>query len=198
MWRLNLSQKIGGGYFLSLGITTIGIISGFVIGDYHEQQAVKLREYNQEEIRLLNDLENQLLQLKTYQYQFIYLVDKPKLLKQKKADFLQNETTIYQLWSELEKFVNKDFLINKENTRILSHFITQNKWVHTAYFQGINELLVQVNELNSKQKNKDTEKLLLNFNNSTVKIKMDNSVNELNVLINLAYKQNENAEIVPE
>ncbi|MBA3921490.1 MAG: hypothetical protein H0X31_07255 [Nostocaceae cyanobacterium] len=80
--RLSLGQKIGGGYFLCLGIAVTGIIIGFSVGEYRQRQARNLQENTQQEIRLLNHLENEILRTQRRQEQLIYSLNQPVLFKQ--------------------------------------------------------------------------------------------------------------------
>ena len=104
--RLNIAQKISYGYALTLSIAVVGIVGGFMIGDYYQRQAIEQRDRVQREIRLLHLLQTALLQARSSQQQFIPLVEQPELLKKEYLEFIDFAADVKQAWSALESFVN--------------------------------------------------------------------------------------------
>ena len=192
--RFSISKKIGSGHFLSLGIAATGIITGFVVGDYYQQQARKLRENTQEEIRLLNRLENQILQARVQQQQFISLIDKPDLFEQEHNKLLRNDALINQVWSELKLFAGSKRIPKGANANAIQNFFQAYEGLPSTYLQQVEELLRQSNQLYSQHQTEAAKQLLLNFNNNPIAVKIDSISNDLNALVESAYSENKNAE----
>ncbi len=192
--RFSISKKIGSGHFLSLGIAATGIITGFTVGDYYQQHARKLRENTQEEIRLLNRLENQILQARVQQQQFISLIDEPELFEQEHNKLLHNDALINQVWSELKIFAGSKRIPKGANATAIQNFFQAYEGLPPTYLQQVEELLRQSNQLYLQHQTEAAKQLLLNFNNNPIAVKIDSISNDLNALVESAYSENKNAE----
>ena len=192
--RFSISKKIGSGHFLSLGIAATGIIAGFTVGDYYQQHARKLREDTQEEIRLLNRLENQILQARIQQQQFISSIDRPELFNQEHNKLLQNDASIKQVWSELKFFSGGKRVAKGTNVNAIQNFFQAHEGELLTYLQQVEELLRQSNQLYSQHQIEASKQLVSNFNSNPTAVKVDSILNDLDALVESAYSENKNAE----
>lgn len=90
---LSVSQKIGLGYALALGIAMSGTMAGFGIGRYYLQQAEKQEEHARNEVELLQRLQSGVLQTRTHQQQLIPLVQYPEKFQDEYAHLLQHKAS---------------------------------------------------------------------------------------------------------
>ena len=192
--RLSLGQKIGCGYSLCLGIAVTGIIAGFSVGEYRQQQAKTLKQETQEEIRLLNNLETQVLRTQAEQQRFVYFLDAPVVFKQEQTHFLQNDAELSRIWVEVKAFTRRQRSTPSPSVVAIQRFVQLNDGVLEDYSAQVEALLRQINQLASQQQIELVQVQLLNFGQSSVALKIHHIADDLAVLIATAYQERQGAE----
>lgn len=197
--RLSIGAKISCGYALVLGVAVLGIAVGITIGDNYQQQAREHVKDALEEIYFVNRLETALLQARTDEQQLIFLFEKPELLQKESSHFMQYAAEINQLWSKLKstQALTKNFKVKRlpgEVEAVRQILQSYNNSLE-AYLRQTEELIKQIERSNLKPEEvEEAQKLLLNFNNSPLPLKIKDLSHELADYLKFAYAQYEQAE----
>ncbi len=199
--RLSVRKKIAFGYAIAIGVSVLGTVTGTFIGDYYEKKAAEAERHVDEEVELFNDLQSSILKARNHQQQFISLLEKPQDLQEKYTDFLQHAENVQESWDEIKSFVkqvNKKYPEHKDmkHNMAIYKFLKTYKGVPEAYFQEVDKLIKQINVLNLKspEKIQVAQKLLLDFTNSSVALKLDRISDDLHELVEIAEEGDEEAD----
>ena len=194
--RLSVGQKIGFGYAIAIGVGVLGTLTGTLIGDYYQHQAIKAERIVDEEVELFNELKSAILQARTHQQQFIPLLEKPKGLQKEYTHFLKHGSNVKESWDELESFSKEIFAQLPEHSETISKLLKTYEGVPKAYFQEVDKVIKKIDALNLKspEEIQAAQKLLLNFTNSSTALKFDEISDELSELVEVAEKGDEEAD----
>ncbi len=191
--RLSVAQKIGFGYAIAIGVGVLGTVTGTLIGDYYQQQAVKKERHINEEVELLHSLQSSVLQARTHQQQFITLLNKPEVLQEEYTHFLKHAENTKKTWTKMQSFVKQANLKYSEHKDMIHSMAMPNllktyKGVPQVYFERVDELIKQIDVPNSQsaEQIQAHQKLLLNFTNSPLALKFDGISDRLTDLIEVA------------
>ncbi|ACC85006.1 sensor histidine kinase [Nostoc punctiforme] len=194
--NLSIGQKISYGYALSLSIAIVGTVTGLIIGDFYQTPAQQEKGNAQYEISLLYRLQATVLQARTSQQQFIYLVNQPELLKKEYSNFSSYAIEIKKAWSDLESYINTKNYQQENHAEGIPSFLKTYSTIPNVYIQQVNTLVEKI--LSEDVKLKDiqaTQKLLSNFSTSRIALKYDMIDDDLTQVISASYQDNKNAEI---
>jgi signal transduction histidine kinase len=197
--RLSIGAKISCGYALVLGVAVLGMAVGITIGDNYQQQASEQVKDALEEIYFVNRLETALLQAQTDEQQLIFLFEKPELLQKESSHFMQYAAEINQLGS---KFKSTQGLTKNSTVKRLPGEVEAIRQILQSYNSSVEaylgqteELIKQIERSNLKPEEvEEAQKLLLNFNNSPLPLKIKDLSHELADYLKFAYTQYEQAE----
>lgn len=199
--HLNVSQKIGFGYAVAISIALCGTISGIFISNDYRVQARKREEYAHKQVEIVWKLQASILQSRTHQQQFIPLVNQSTELKDEYSHFLEHAATVRKSWSEIKSFVfytNKAYQEHSDMLYVnkISSLLKTYQGIPEAYFQEVNNILQQIDfsDLDSPEKITTTQKLLLNFTNSSLALKFDGISDDLNGLVEISDRDYQSAE----
>jgi two-component system, NtrC family, sensor kinase len=195
--RLKIHQKIGYGYGLAIGITTIGTVLGLTIGNHYQVQARNQLEYAHRKASLLSELKSAVLEARLHQQQFISLVDRPDAFASEYAHFRESVNRISQLSSELNLFFNQTrHGASDPEANALIQFLQTHDETTKIYFQQTQALVQKVDpsSLRSRQVN-GSQQLMLSAISGDIITKIELLSNELTQLIKTADGQEENAGI---
>ncbi len=191
--RLSVAQKIGFGYAIAIGVGVLGTVTGTLIGDYYQQQAVKKERHINEEVELLHSLQSSILQARTHQQQFIALLNKPEDLQEEYSHFLEHAKETKESWIEIQSFVKQANLKYSEHkdmkhSMAMPNLLKTYKGVPQVYFERVDELIKQIDVPNSQsaEQIQAHQKLLLDFTNSPLALKFDGISDRLTDLIEVA------------
>jgi len=104
--RLPIHQKIGGGYFLAIGIGFIGSLSGLVIADYYQGQGVNQLNDAHQQAQLLGNFKDSALAAQLQGAQLDSFVDNSVQLELQKEHLLASITKAKNLRLQIEKFAD--------------------------------------------------------------------------------------------
>ncbi|MEL6461438.1 MAG: ATP-binding protein [Cyanobacteria bacterium J06621_15] len=194
--KLSVAQKIGFGYAIAIGVGVLGTVAGTFIGDYFQHQAIEVERQVDEEVELSNELKSAVLKARIHQQQFISLLAKPSELQKEFTNFRKQADTAKDEWDELESFSKEINQEQIEHSAQVIAFLQTYDGVQDAYFQEVDKLIKQISELNLKSPSQIqvAQKLLLNFNNSSVALKFDVISDELGELTEAAEEEDEQAD----
>ncbi|MGL5081090.1 MAG: sensor histidine kinase [Microcoleaceae cyanobacterium] len=194
--NLNVGQKIGLGYALSVGIAVSGAIIGIVVGNYYQQQAQQREEWAHEELALLSRLQSGVLQARTHQQQLIPLAQYPDQFQDEYAHILDHEAEIYETLAELNAFITESRQLVGDTPTQIPAFLQTYNHVPKDYFQEVNQRVEQIQNLNPTLSNEveQAQKLMLEFTNSDLALKFDGISDDLVSLVDAAQQHLEGAD----
>ncbi|MDJ0695188.1 ATP-binding protein [Mastigocoleus sp. MO_188.B34] len=190
--HLNVSQKIGFGYGVAIGIAICGTMSGIVTSNYYKSKARQKEQHAHEQVEIVRRLQASILQSRTHQQQFIPLVNQPKDLKDEYSHFLEHAATVRKTWSEIKSFVShtntkgEDHGVHADG---IPKLLQTYRGIPEAYFQEIQHILQKIDSssnLDSPEKIANAQKLLLDFTNSPLALKFDGISDDLTELVKIS------------
>lgn len=196
---LRVGQKIGLGYALSLGVAIFGTIAGFRVGHYYQQHAEEREEHAHSEVELLHRLQSRVLQTRTHQQQLIPLAPYPKKIEDEYAHLVEHKAEIQQIWAELKEFIeHSPHSSNHAHPVAISSFLQTYNGVSQRYVQELNRRVEKIRrlDLTSPANVEQAQKLMLEFTNSDLALQFDGISDDLVDLIDHAYEQIEEAEVL--
>jgi signal transduction histidine kinase len=200
--KLQVGQKIGFGYAVSLGLVIVGTTSGLGLTHYYQHQAQIVEADALEEYQLLTHLQTDFLQMRARKHEFIPLLTKPEEFKKQYTLFLQYHSDLKQVWEEFEesegatKGEENELPGEAEGRR---KFIEKYGEVTETYLQLSDALLQETNLAKFKPENIETLRTQLQkFNENPVHIQMSEFSEDLVELIKFANTEYEIAQIAME
>ena len=190
--HLNVSQKIGFGYGVAIGIAICGTMSGIVTSNYYKSKARQKEQHAHEQVEIVRRLQASILQSRTHQQQFIPLVNQPKDLEDEYSHFLEHAATVRKTWSEIKSFVshtNTKGEDHEAHTDGIPDLLQTYRGIPEAYFQEIRSILQKIDSssnLDSPEKIANAQKLLLDFTNSPLALKFDGISDDLTGIVKIS------------
>ncbi|MGI0484185.1 ATP-binding protein [Pantanalinema rosaneae CENA516] len=136
---LQVGQKIGYGYALSLSIAAIGATVGGILGSHYQYQSSLLEEHAQQEIEFVGNLQTSLLQTHGHQVRLIASIPKPDQFVDELAHI---QTEIQQLrtnWDTLKTFAQTDLHVADEHHGHLAELLQKYNQSIEVYLQQLTE-----------------------------------------------------------
>jgi signal transduction histidine kinase len=197
--QLQVRQKISFGYGVALGVAILGTTVGIVQGNYYQHQAYKQQEDALAELKLINRLEIEALQVRAHRQEFIIFASQPKQLRQQYTEFLNHYDDFQQAWSE---FRNSKGGTKGEEKKELSgeveaidKFLKTYEGVPETYIQEMDILLQRLNLTELKPENAATVRSnVIKFGESPIVIKMDGFSEDLMELMEITRNEYNEAE----
>lgn len=175
--HLNIRNKIGCGYALTISVAVLGTITGLTISNNQLQQARQQMVSADAERGYITKIQTEVLQTRLNQQQIIFLLENPQKLEKSYVYFLRDLTELETLFAE---FPNT---IDPGESKILRqmidehHVILRQYWVKAEAIYEKNHLLnLQPNELLLARQ------VLIEFGNSNVARKLDQLSQHLEAL----------------
>lgn len=195
--RLSIAKKIGLGYAIAIGVSVLGTITGTLIGDYYQYRAVLKERTVDEEVELFNEFKSSILQARIHQQRFIALLEKPKDLQKEYTSFLKQKSEAEESWNELELFSQEIISESPGDSKAISNLLKTYEGVPETYFQQVNKLIKQIGteNLQSPEEIQAAQKLLLDFTNSSLALKLDEISDELSELAEAAEEGDEESDL---
>lgn len=198
--HLKIGDKINFGYGAALGVAILGITTGFIWGDFRQQQAIKLQKDALEEIALLNRLQISQLQTRAHRQELISLLTEPALLQEEYADLLKHQAELRQAWLAFQasegatkNSAGEDSWEEIETNR---QFLQTYQGVPESYLQQVEALLQPTNLLALKPEEIELlRSQLINFGRSPIAVKMDDFSEDFLQLFEAAREEYQQAEI---
>lgn len=103
-WRIH--QKIGYGYFLAIGIGFFGSLTGFVIANYYRGIETGQLSHAQFQTKMLGNYKDALVQAQLHSSNLVAVVDDPKRLSSKKAEFLDSVDKANKIDKDITDFID--------------------------------------------------------------------------------------------
>lgn len=143
--NLSISQKIGYGYALAIGISILGTTGGLILGNYYPNQAQQQEQVADQQHHLLSNLENVTLAVRSHPQELLTASVNPNQIDAQKNQYLADVDRMKRLLSELDIFI-QDYPDGLDiNTAELHHLLQEYEATIDAYNQVI-ESLWQISE----------------------------------------------------
>ncbi|MEM8637258.1 MAG: ATP-binding protein [Cyanobacteria bacterium P01_G01_bin.54] len=146
--RWHITQKIGVGYAVAIGIAVLGGIIGLVIGDYHQNRADQSLNLAEEQLGYLSLLENTILEIRSHPQQLITVLDDPIWFDYETSKFAINMVRLEGVLEDIKQYVESypESLAAPENI----YLDLDQGYVETVadYRQLIQRLSTDLNPLN--------------------------------------------------
>lgn len=188
--RLNVSQKIGFGYAVAIGIAMCGTTLGIFISDRYRSQADRRKDRAYTHMEMIQKLQSAILQAETHQQHFIHLLNQREELKHEYSYFLQHAATVSRSWSQIQFFVSRSNRANLKHYDMtygdgIPRLLKTYQGIPEAYFQRIRKILQQIDSYNldSPEEITTARKLLQDFSNSNLAFKFDAISRDLNEIV---------------
>ncbi|MEA5593619.1 response regulator [Rivularia sp. UHCC 0363] len=193
---LKVNHKIALGYAVALGISFFGTISGIIIGNYLEREALEKQEYALNKTIEFHRLQTGILQIRTHQQQLIPLTKQSEDFKQEYGHIIKHSQAIQESWSKIKSITEEDKYYHSITEIIkLNNFIQSYEGVPRKYLQSLNQLVQEITVLNldSTENITTAQNELLKFTNSSLAIKFDGISDDLTEIIHFFYQEAEEA-----
>ncbi|MGP1382360.1 MAG: ATP-binding protein [Thainema sp.] len=99
--NLGIAQKISYSFTLSMGISVCGVVAGLVIGEVHQRRALDQLMHANEERRLLNELENGILEVRSHPQRLTTVIGDSVWFQYETAKFKNDVQRVLSLTEEL-------------------------------------------------------------------------------------------------
>jgi len=143
--NLSISQKIGYGYALAIGLSILGTTGGLILGNYYPNQAQQQERVADQQHHLLSNLENVTLAVRSHPQELLTASVNPNQIDAQKNQYLADVDRMKRLLSELDIFI-QDYPDGLDiNTAELHHLLQEYEATIDAYNQVI-ESLWQISE----------------------------------------------------
>jgi signal transduction histidine kinase len=103
-WRIH--QKIGYGYFLAIGIGFFGSLTGFFIANYYRGIETGQLSHAQFQTKMLARYKDALVDAQLHSSNLVAVVDDPKRLDSKTAEFLNSVDKAKNIEKDITNFIN--------------------------------------------------------------------------------------------
>lgn len=193
--RWSLSQQIGGGYALAIGIALLGTGTGIIVADiYHKQALVKLKNADAVEYQLMQ-LQISLVRARSHQMRLVHVLGNSEWVQYEIEGFFQSiaQAQRYRenLASLLPSFQQKSQIANSsELTTLLKNYQT----TLDSYAELLQYLLKQTQPLNLQLSQiESVQRIILRSVSGKIAIQLDRLSEDLHKLIELAKIQEADA-----
>jgi signal transduction histidine kinase len=143
--NLSISQKIGYGYALAIGLSILGTTGGLILGNYYQDQAQQQERVADQQHHLLSNLENATLAVRSHPQELLTASVNPNQIEAQKHQYLADVDRMKRLLSELDIFIQNYPDGVDVNTAELHHLLQEYEANIDAYNQVI-ESLWQISE----------------------------------------------------
>ncbi|MDJ0735790.1 MAG: ATP-binding protein [Nostocaceae cyanobacterium] len=186
----SISQKIGFGYGISIGIAVLGTTGGQLLGEYYWKKPTMVQqELAQKEAALLMVLKDAILESQSHTLPY---VKNPQLLENYSYHLLDHADKVIVLFSQFKSFSENELKNVDSDFPELEKFIQQHQNTVENYRGKLAKTLEKFQNSNSKSQEISTslaQKLLLDFVSSPEALQLEKCAQDLGKLITLAQLQ---------
>ncbi len=198
--QLKINQKFGYSYAIAISMGVVGTTIGLLWGEYYEKKALGILIITDEQQAILNDLEVNVIRLRSHPQRLLPTLGKSISFNYEKAKVSSYIIEINQDIVKMEDFINKNSNDTGMKNINITEFLRNFQTITNDYNQVINQLWEDLNPPNLKSEEIPTakQKLILFLSSSdSVKIdsKFDKNIEILTKLINIAENKKKQAEI---
>lgn len=163
--RLRISEKIGYGYALAIGIAIFGTAAGLGVGDYFRRQALQQLTVAKQQQELLQDLQNAIFQARSHASRLPAVLGNSLWLKSEYSQFSAQINRAKNLLSEIKSFTVTYHQHFTDNSNELEYLLNKYNLTLNYLIEQINLQLKQSNSWNLKPNKIESAQLELLKNN---------------------------------
>lgn len=184
-----IHQKIGGGYFLAIGIGFIGSLSGLLIADYYQGQGVNQLHDAHLQAQLLGNFKDAALAAQLQGSQLDSFVDNWAQLQLQKEQLVASITRAKNLRLQIENFADSEpawLAAEPATLKALLQDCTENL---ESYADTLQSSLQQIERSQLSPSEIESARKLLATQSGEGAKQLGNRLQELNTILNIAQQQ---------
>ena len=185
---LGIHQKIGGGYFLAIGIGFIGSVSGLAIADYYQGQGLKQLNDAHIQAQLLGNFKDAALAAQLQGAQLDSFVDNSAKLELQEEQFVQSIVKAKNLRLRIEKFADSQPAWLAAKPEVLKTLVQDCTQTLESYADTLSSTLQQIGPQLSPPEIESTRKMLATESGLGAE-KLDSSLQKLSQILDIAQQQ---------
>ncbi len=186
---LGIHQKIGGGYFLAIGIGFIGSLSGLAIADYYQGQGLKQLNDAHIQAQLLGNFKDAALAAQLQGAQLDSFVDNSAKLKLQEEQFVQSIVKAKNLQLRIEEFADSQPAWLAAKPEVLKNLLQDCTQTLESYADTLSSTLQQIGRPQlSPQEIESTRKMLATESGLGAQ-KLDSNLQKLSQILDIAQQQ---------
>ncbi len=186
-WRIH--QKIGGGYFMAIGIGFIGSLSGLAIADYYQGKGVTQLNDAHLQAQLLGNFKDAALAAQLQGAQLDSFADNPTQLRSQKAQFAGSVQKAKKLRLEIEKFAEGQPAWLAAEPAIFKALLQDCTAKLDSYADNLNYTLQQVELTQLSPTEIESARKMLAIASGPGAQQLDTSLQELSKILDIAQQQ---------
>ncbi|WP_332989278.1 sensor histidine kinase [Microcoleus sp. A006_D1] len=195
-WRIH--QKIGGGYFLAIGIGFIGSMSGLVIADYHQGEGLKQLNDAHAQAQLLGNFKDAALAAQLQGAQLDSFVDNAAKLRLQEKQFSQSILKAKNLRFRIEKFADSQPAWLVAKPEVLKSLLQDCTEDLESYADNLKSTLQKIQQSQlSPREIESARKMLATESGEGAKV-LDSHLEELSKVLDIAQQQERQGGVVME
>ncbi|PSB34145.1 two-component sensor histidine kinase, partial [filamentous cyanobacterium Phorm 46] len=185
---LGIHQKIGGGYFLAIGIGFIGSLSGLAIADYYQGQGLKQLNDAHIQAQLLGNFKDAALAAQLQGAQLDSFVDNSAKLKLQEEQFFQSIVKAKNLRLRIEKFADSQPAWLAAKPEVLKTLLQDCTQTLESYADTLSSTLQQIGPQLSPSEIESTRKMLATESGLGAQ-QLDSNLQKLSQILDIAQQQ---------
>lgn len=186
-WRIH--QKIGGGYFMAIGIGFIGSLSGLAIADYYQGKGVTQLNDAHQQAQLLGNFKDAALAAQLQGAQLDSFADNPTQLRSQKAQFSGSVQKAKKLRLDIEKFADSQPAWLAAEPAIFKALLQDCTAKLDSYADTLNYTLQQIELTQLSPQEIESARKMLAIASGPGAQQLDTSLQELSKILDIAQQQ---------
>ncbi len=186
-WRIH--QKIGGGYFMAIGIGFIGSLSGLAIADYYQGKGVTQLNDAHQQAQLLGNFKDAALAAQLQGAQLDSFADNPTQLRSQKAQFAGSVQKAKKLRLDIEKFADSQPAWLAAEPAIFKALLQDCTAKLDSYADTLNYTLQQIELTQLSPPEIESARKMLAIASGPGAQQLDTSLQELSKILDIAQQQ---------
>ncbi|MDF0556805.1 ATP-binding protein [Kamptonema sp. UHCC 0994] len=142
---LSISQKIGYGYAVSIGIAVLGTGAGLMLGDYYQRQAKEKLDRTHQQQALLSELQNEVLIARSHSERLVPMLGNSVWIKSEADNFYESVLRGNKLLSELQDLVEREVKNYGRDGAEIKALLKTYEITLASYVELVNSLLETIN-----------------------------------------------------
>ncbi|OKH60915.1 two-component sensor histidine kinase [Scytonema sp. HK-05] len=187
-WRIH--QKIGYGYFLAIGIGFLGSLTGFVIANYYRGIETGQLSHAQFQTKMLGSYKDALVDAQLNSSKLVALVDDPKRLYSKRAEFLNSVEKANRIEKNITDFIDSKpgkLAATEDTLRTILNDYSSNLKFYVIQVESVLQQLEQ--QPQNQQEISSARNKLLDIMNGGTTTRLDELTQQLSRILQSAQQQ---------
>jgi len=186
---LGIHQKIGGGYFLAIGIGFIGSLSGLAIADYYQGQGLKQLNDAHIQAQLLGNFKDAALAAQLQGAQLDSFVDNSAKLKLQEEQFVKSIVKAKNLRLRIEEFADSQPAWLAAKPEVLKTLLQDCTQTLESYADTLSSALQQIGLTQLSQPEIESTRKMLATESGLGAQKLDSNLQKLSQILDIAQQQ---------